>query len=179
MNAFKKVLNDLYANQEITVVDIQTTHFDLFCSDLCAEAIKIVVAPKKGLYTAVELQELMLHLTKQTPSTKDSFTDYENRMEFGKLYFDEKIGVRKTRTETVITDDSILAKNPEGFEQGRRIAEYERELTRRTWVYLYPNVQIALRAVHDGEDIFGIDRIDLDRFRGRTARLIVRLEFQP
>lgn len=184
MSMLSEVKKDLYANKNIAVVDISIdrsgagSYFEKRW-----ETVDIVVAPKKGIYEADKLQALMEQLTPSVRcSDSDSFSEGSHAMSFGKLYFDEVIGTEKRNIhrEIILTDEDFLSKGLEGFVDGKRIIKEEKTvmLERRTWVRLYPNLKIALEAVHNGTDRFHIDMEKLAKSKGRFASLLARLGYK-
>lgn len=182
LNAVKK---DLFANAGVGIVDIRIINHIPERNNYWSETVNITVAPNKGIYESAKLQELMLQLTPKVECTdKDSFYESEGYLSFGKLYFDEDIGIEKkyVRREIVITDEDLLKKNFEGFVDGKCVVEKNDNnipLQRRTWVRLYPNVQVALVAVHTGKFMCSIDKAKLSKYKGRLARMLTRLGFKP
>lgn len=185
LSKLSKVKADLFANSSVEIVDIKIVNFIPHASGCWSEMVNITVAPKKGIYESVKLQELMLQLTPKVECTeKDGFYESEGNLSFGKLYFDEDIGIEKkyVRREIIITDEDLLKKNLEGFVDGKCVVEKTDNnipLQRRTWVRLYPNVQVALAAVHTGKFMCSIDKSKLSKYKGRFARMLTRLGFKP
>ena len=110
------------------------------------------IAPKNGLYTADELQEFMVSLVPEglEPTMKDDFYQHGKGglLNFGKLYFDEKIGEERITRICTLTDEELL--NVSGFVDGRRTIEETHPYTRRTWVRPFPNERF-IRDVLNGE----------------------------
>lgn len=129
--------------------------------------VDFVVAPNRGLYTATELQAFMTSLVPGlTPTTSDRFSDWDTSLEFGKLYFDEDIGKEIIRHEITLTEFDFL---PAGVvENGRAVLEEERRIRRRTWVRLYPDIEIAMLAEKYS---FQIPRTDLNAFKQRSRKI--------
>ena len=107
------------------------------------------VAPKDGLYTAKELQRFMLGLIPNLPPTsKDDFVQWkkDGELQFGKLYFDEKVGEERTITKRilVLTDEELLDANR--FVGGKLIIDKDvtEDYVRRTWVRPFPNEAFAM-----------------------------------
>jgi hypothetical protein len=182
LNAVKK---DLFANPSVEVVDIRVQNHLPYADGYWTETVNIVVAPMKGIYEADKLQELMMQLTPSTQCTcKDDFRESETTLSFGKLYFDEDIGVEKRylRRELIITDGDLLKKELKDFVDGKCVIEEGNDniaIRRRTWVRLYPNVQVALKVVNEGECEYGIDKNKLSISKGRFARMLTRLGYKP
>lgn len=185
MNMLNAVKRDLFVNPSVEVVDIKVQNYLPYANGYWTETVNIVVAPKKGIYEADKLQELMMQLTPSTECTcKDDFRESETTLSFGKLYFDEDIGVEKKylRRDLILTDEDLLKKNFEGFVDGKRVIEEGNDnlaIRRRTWVRLYPNVQVALKVVNEGKCEFSIDKSKLSRCKGRFARMLTRLGCKP
>lgn len=175
MSKLEEVRKALFGNAAIVVIDIQTNKFDPDRSGYHQETVDFTVAPKKGIYDADKLQELMMKLVPGVSLTcKDDFRSSGESMQFGKLYFDENIGEEKMRREITITDKTLLSNPPAGFENGKKIIEQTSVLERRTWVRLYPNARIALKATQEGEHEYSIE-FDKLRPGERFVRILHRL----
>lgn len=140
MNMLEHIRQALETNSQIRVVSSEE-RFDTVGG--WGHTVDIRVAPKKGIYTASALQELMMTLVSDLkPSAVDNFDDSGDWLRFGKLYFDEVIGTIATHRVITLTDAVILAV-AEGFVDGKRETHHSRPIGRRVWVRLYPNIQIA------------------------------------
>ena len=122
------------------------------------------VAPKTGgVYTAGELQALMMSLVPELePNQKDDFWESDLAMQLGKLYFDEEIGTEVVRREIVLSDEDMFS-SP-GFVDGKCTIQRTERVQRRTWVRLFPNIQIATAAL-EGADGLSISKSRLSRYR--------------
>jgi hypothetical protein len=187
MSKIEQVKEDLFARQDIVIVDIQTETWPLPLSGLGGwnETFDLIIAPKKGIYDAEGLENFMLGLTTVQPTSSDSFYSSPHNLSFGKLYFDEEIGrVTLVGEETLtIVDENYASRIAEQIKQeyaeGKRKIEAVKKLHRRTWVCLYPNARIALGAAHEGRNKYGISTADLGASKGRVARLLARLGIRP
>ncbi len=104
--------------------------------------VDIHVAPLCPVYTGPELQTLMMSLVPDLePTCKDNFRDLSESMEFGKLYFDEVIGMEIVVQQLELTDPSMW--DTEGFADGKRVIRREKKIQRRIWVRLFPDFIIA------------------------------------
>lgn len=183
MSLVKQVLEDVYANRDIVVVDVKIRNFIPERDGYWSETVDIVVAPKRGIYNGKELNHLLNRLTKANWTSRDEFNEIGPNtasMSFGKLYFDENIGLENAyiRRDIALTEEDLLAKDFKGFQEGKLTIEEKKKipLTRRTWLRLYPNVNIALRAVNEGENVYSIDVKLLNKEKGgRCVRLLARL----
>jgi len=186
MSKLTQVKAALYRNPKVGIVDVKTSPFKPAppWGGLWSETYDIFVAPRKGIYTAAELQAMLVSLVPDIePNASDSFEDSfagfdsHGSLQLGKLYFDEEIGVMKTRDEVELTDEDLLGSPPQGFVGGKRVSESETPLLRRTWVRLYPNVRHALTAAQEGKNEYTIPFRDL-RPGERLARLLARMGFR-
>ena len=150
MNKLEHIRQALENNSQIMVVSSK----ERFCTvggSSWGHTVDIRVAPKKGIYTASALQDLMMTLVPSLePSCLDEFDDSGEWLRFGKLYFDEVIGTITTHQLVTLTDETVLAV-AEGFVDGKREIRYSREIGRRVWVRLYPSVQIAMDSYKENE----------------------------
>lgn len=170
MNKLAQIRKALQENPHITIVGVlEKNHLPHMVSGW-SHTVDFYVAPKiGGIYTAKELQTLMMSLVPRLePTCKDSFCDFSHEMSFGKLYFDENIGTKAVRHEIVLTDENVFSSK--GFVDGKKIIEFTEKIQRRTWVNLFPNVQIATAALK-GENKYGISMSELKKSRGIVARL--------
>ena len=163
----RKALED---NPNITIVGALERNYLPDSNGYWSHTVDFHVAPKTGgVYTAKELQTLMMSLVLGLePTCKDDFREWDREMEFGKLYFDEDIGTEAVRHEIILTDEDVFSSD--GFVDGKRIIERTEKVQRRTWVRLFPNMQIAAAALK-GENAFRISKNDLSKYRGIVARL--------
>ncbi|MDP3729688.1 MAG: hypothetical protein Q8R26_02990 [bacterium] len=163
----RKALED---NPSITIVGAPERNYLPGRDGYWSHTIDFHVAPKTGgVYTAKELQELMISLIPGLePTRRDDFREWDREMEFGKVYFDEDIGTEAVRHEIVLIDEDMFSSG--GFVDGKRIIERTEKVERRTWVRLFPNAQIAAAAL-EGENKYRIPKSELTKHRGIVARL--------
>lgn len=109
------------------------------------ETVDIIVAPVKPIYDFVKLNKFMEGLISGIKtSAKDSATDYmDGGIHFGKLYFDEKLGVSESEVITRITAIEPEALQNAGVKIGESRSTHENRLERRTWVTPYPDIEVA------------------------------------
>lgn len=161
----------LQGNSTIQIVSVEElTYFPVPHGYRMTHTVDFVVAPTTGIYTAGELESLMMLLVPGLkPTMTDPFKDYDTLMCFGKLYFDEDIGKESIRREITLAETDFL---PSGVvEDGKVIIEESKNLQRRTWVRLYPDVKIAMAAKKDRRYEFEIPRTDLNQFSGRGRKV--------
>ncbi len=167
MSKLTIVRQSLETNPEVVMVHIGGTT-DLpdrngFClPSLACHHVYYWVAPKNGLYTADELQTFMMGLVPGLiPTKKDDFRyDKNSDLEFGKLYFDEKVGEERiiTKRTITLTDEELLSadvtdkelikehmRETFGFVDGKRTidADVTKEYMRRILVSPFPNEAFA------------------------------------
>lgn len=149
-----KVKRALNSNNDVVIVNVEEKIHLPERDGFWSHTVDFWVAPKKGLYTADELQNFMIKLIPDLePSSKDDFREDPYRITFGKLYFDEKIGEERVTTKRVITlTDEKLFDLAGGFPDGKKTIETNEvfDYKRRIWVRLYPNEKFA-RDVLDGK----------------------------
>jgi hypothetical protein len=182
MSKIGQVKKDLFARQDIVIVDIKQKTYPLSGVGGWNETFDFFIAPMKGVYEATALQKLMLGLITLEPTCMDSFCSLTTALSFGKLYFDEEIGqITLVGEETLtITDEDYASRMAEEvkkaeYVEGRRKVESITKLHRRTWVRLYPNVRIALTAAHEGKNEYSILATELQESKRPIARLLARL----
>ena len=170
MSKLTHVREALQDNQTIAIVGAPEQNYLLGKDSYWGHTVDFHVAPKTGgVYTAKELQALMMSLVPGLePTLKDDFQEWDREIEFGTLYFDENIGTETVRREIVLSDEDMFSSG--GFVDGKRIIERTEKVQRRTWVRLFPNVQIAAAAL-EGENEFLISKSELSKYRGIVARL--------
>lgn len=150
MDKLTTVRDALEANPDIVIVDVRDYNYIPERDGYWSHTVDFIVAPKKGIYSADKLQELMITLVPAlNPTTTDKFRQWDWEMAFGKLYFDEEVGTEEIaiNRKITLTDEKLFSM--EGFQNGQRTIEVHKKepLRRRTWVRLYPNVEIALLAL--------------------------------
>ena len=162
MTKLTQVQKVLQENLDITIVDRSEKNYLPGRCGYFSHTMDFYVAPKTdGVYTAENLQTLMMSLVPGlNPTSKDDFHEERNgHMNFGKLYFDEEFGTEAVRREITLTDEDMFASD--GFVNGKRVIEHTDRVRRRTWVRLFPNVQIATDALK-GKNEFGIPKSELE-----------------
>ena len=140
MSKLSIVRQALETNPEVIIVDSQERNYLPDRSGFFCHTMDYWVAPKDGLYTAEELQDFMMSLVPEglQPTCKDDFRQYDKNsdLEFGKLYFDEKVGEERKITKRILTltDEELF--NVAGFVNGEQTIDNDviQEYTRRTWV---------------------------------------------
>lgn len=167
MSKLRQVRAALEGNSNITIVDVSEGNFLNGSVNGWSHTMDFMVAPKTGgVYDAADLQRLMLSLIPGLEtSCRDDFRDRgDGGLKFGALYFDENIGVVRTHSEVVLTDEDVRA--TKGFTDGKLVTDNECSVCRRTWVRLYPSVALA-RAIITGEcdAKYEIFKEDLDKYR--------------
>lgn len=167
MSKLAQVRKALEGNPNISIVGAPERNYLPDRSGFFSHTVDFHVAPKSGIYTAEELQALMMSLVPGLgPTCKDDFREWDDGMEFGKLYFDEQIGTEDiSRTINLTVDDAAA----EGFVDGQQIVEKTLPVERRTWVRLFPDAQIASAALK-GENVYRISKDDLPGKRGILSR---------
>jgi len=143
----KKVLEALKNNDSVVIVGTE----EKTCLPVefnsktvgTSHTVDIFVAPKVGLYNPGQLQTLIMSLVPGLiPTCKDSFSggmDKTQSLSIGVLYFDETFG----EIEIEVYDDSDYK---QVFNEATTEKKLKRYLRRRTWVRLYPDIQIGEKA---------------------------------
>ena len=139
MSKLSTIKETLQHNPDITVL-IHASEPFIRNDPLWIQTYDFLVAPKKGLYSAAELQEFMLSLVPGLePDSKDDFKQYVNSdrtLRFGALCFAETIG-----HVAITTDDPDF--EPFAFFPNSYAHCHEQELCRRIMVYPFPNEEYA------------------------------------
>ena len=159
MSKLETVRKALEGNPEVVVVDLQTKNYFPGRDGHFTQTADFLVAPTVGLYTAEALQRFMHSLVPGLePTTQDAFSQHKDTLEFGKLYFDEKIGEERVVTQVTHTmTDSELTRAIEimgkgGIEniyglndQGMLVVNTDKTMDhlRRTWVSPFPTEQFV------------------------------------
>ncbi len=170
MSALTQVHAALKNNLDIEIVGVRNKNYIPCRDSYWSHTIDFIVAPRRGVYDIPKLQEMMVSLIPDSrPTMKDDWGEGGDTVKVGSLYFDEDIGTEFIHRELVLSDADLHS--CEGFVGGKRIIEETRELRRRTWVTLYPNIPIAA-AVFRGElSSFRIPKREIDKHRGVLATL--------
>ena len=170
MSKFETVRKALESNPAVVVVDLKTENYFPNRHDYFTQTARFLVAPTVGLYTVDALQRFMHSLVPGLkPTSVDAFYQSSDSLEFGKLYFDEKIGEERVVTQVThtmtdpeftrkfeVTGDNRL-KNIYGLNrQGVLVVDSHRTVDhqRRTWVRPFPTEQFVrdlLEGRVDGE----------------------------
>ncbi|MBP9782381.1 MAG: hypothetical protein KBC50_01465 [Candidatus Pacebacteria bacterium] len=160
MSKLTHVREALKNNLNITIVAALEQNYLPSKSGYWSHTVDFYVAPKNGcVSTANELQALMMSLVPGLElSCKDNFTESDIEIKFGKLYFDEYIGTRASRLEIILTDSDMFS--TKGFVDGKYLVEKSQKVERRTWVSLFPSVQIATAAL-EGKNQYSISKSQL------------------
>ncbi len=169
MSKLTQVRKALEDNPSITIVGAPERNHLPSRDGYWSHTVDIYVAPKTdGVYTVEGLQTLMMSLVPELEQTcKDNFSEGDYSMSFGMLYFDEVIGTEAVRREMVLSDEDMFSSD--GFTDGKLIIEYVNDVKRRTWVRLFPNVEIATVALL-GENQYEISKKDLAKYLGDKPR---------
>ena len=111
------------------------------------------VAPKTGLYTADELQEVMVGLVPKglEPSKVVNFSQWYGRGDglsdliLGRLHFNEKVGGERRITKRILTLSDKELSDVIGFVDGKRTIDTDvtEEYSREIVVEPYPNEAFA------------------------------------
>ena len=158
------VRSALRENPNVVLVGTRTENYLPGREGYFSHTVDFYAAPKVGIYSADELQKFMMHLLPGVePTCKDNFGESGSELRFGKLYFDEKIGEERITRICTITDRELLGtiEIVEGqvingyvpkidLKTGQVTLTSTQDYTRRTWVRIYPNEQLA-RDVFEGK----------------------------
>ncbi len=189
MSKLSIVRKTLESNPAILIVNVTGENYFPERKGFFSQTVDFIVAPKKGIYSAPELQLFMMGLVPGLePTCTDDFRQYGKTRDLsvGKLYFDEKIAEEKKITRRIITstDDELTNMlemvddkpiNFYGFEDGKRTIDTEviEDHLRRTWVRPYPDVNIA-KAVLEGK-IFSPYNITAEEFEKYRSNFLQRM----
>ncbi len=173
MSKLAIVRSSLQVNTNIQIVAVDERTYFPEPHGYWTHTVDFIVAPNTGIYAAPKLQEFMLALMPALPPTSvDKFYDWDTTMELGKLYFDEDLGKETITHNLVLTESDFL---PMGsVEDGKTCFERERKIQRRTWVRVYPDVEIAM--LHQKYE-YRVPRTDLkvSQSRGKKQGFIGRI----
>lgn len=179
MSKLTIVRQALETNPEVVIVNADVRNYLPDRNGFFCHTVSYWVAPKNGLYTADELQTFMMGLVPDlTPTQKDAFRQYDKNgdLQFGKLYFDEKVGEERRTTKRILTltDEELL--NVAGFVDGKQTIDEDvtEKYTRRTWVCPFPNEAFA-RDVLKGKLAFSQYCAKLSDLKKYQPNLIQRL----
>lgn len=158
MSKFETVKKALETNPEVILVNMDLKNYFPERDGYFTQTADIYVAPKQGLFTGDELQEFMEGLIPGLkPTSVDRFHQYNDSLDFGKLYFDEKIGeervvIKRTHTMTDPEFTSTFDVKDNGLEnvyglneQGILVIDTDKTEAheRRTWVRPFPTEKFA------------------------------------
>jgi hypothetical protein len=102
--------------------------------------INYIIAPKSGLYTVSELQSFMANLIPGLePNYKQDFEQCRNSLRLGIMYFDEKIGEKKTSITENLSSAYDEDSNVKWLVTGENSHQTTEEYARRIWITLTPN----------------------------------------
>lgn len=180
MSKLTEIKKDLYANSDIIVVGIKIIN-NIPKRDCWSETVNIVVAPKEGVYEADKLQLLMEELVLSVKRCdQDRFYGEGGPLSIGVLYFDEEIGTETNYAcrEIVLTDNELLARDFDEFVDGKQLTKTASStyiFRRRTWVRLYPDLQIALQVIRNGKNEYRIEKEKMIKHRDLLSRVISNL----
>ncbi len=149
MSQLKVIKEALESNPEVITIKVNellnTLHiFDSIVSSI-VHMVNYIVAPKRGLYTANELQRFMMELVPGIePIHTNKFVQYSDRLEFGGLSFEEIIIEEQKRVKRIFTlkDKDIVLGD---FVNGQKIVSWDGLENFKRMIYLtpYPNETIA------------------------------------
>ena len=141
MSKLSIVRQSLEANPNVVIVKVDDQKYFPNADGFWSHKVDYIVAPRRGLYTADELQPFMMSLVPDglAHSSVNHFSQYPKKLIFGTLYFDEKVG-EEERILT-LTDEELFDADIEGFTDGK--ITVKQDLQRRTWVRPYPNEAFA------------------------------------
>lgn len=156
MSLLSTVRTGLQSNTNIQIVSVREANHFPDPREYWSHIVSFYVAPTTGIYEIRELMEFMNLLIPGLPPTSiDPFEESKTSLTFGKLYFDEKIGEESVIRKITISDPDFPL--PDAVAGGGAILQENRDLFRRIFVQLYPNMQIA-RAAADGQLTFSISK---------------------
>lgn len=168
MSKLTHIRKALQNNPNIKIVSAPERNYLPNRDGFWSHTVDFYVAPTGGVYTAKELQELMISVIPElAPTCKDDCRDWGHELQFGRLYFDEDIGTEIIRREIVLTDEDMFTCG--GCIDGKRIIEGSEKVRRRTWVRVFPNVKIAEEAL-TGKNEYRISKNELSRHRSIFTR---------
>lgn len=138
-----RVRESLAANKDVVVIG-EIVHTP--ASSEWGQTVDIFTAPKKPVYNAKGLNQILDNLVGIPNSMIDRFHEGKFDLNLGKLYFDEVIGVvekyiRERFTPKVALDLETIDKL--AISQEEKKHDEVEEIKRRTWVRLYPDEESA------------------------------------
>jgi hypothetical protein len=175
MNKLTQVKKALFANDAIIVGVTKIENRLPYNTGGWAHTLNFHVAPAHpGLYTAKELQSLMVSLVpKLKPTAMDPFEQRTDSLCFGKLYFDEQIGTTINRYTARLSDQDLLLELgvANGWVDGKHVVNTQGKLMRRIWVSLFPNAKIASDASANGINKYGIKLEELEKYYKKPSMM--------
>lgn len=174
MSKLSVVKGSLEARTDLIIASIRTQQFyPTTCG--WSQTVDIWVAPVQGIYKAAGLQEFMMGLVPEgiEASCMDQFREWQDELEFGKLYFDEEIGYEDITRRCTITEEWLPM--PEGFVDGYKEIESRIPYRRRTWVRVFPDAQIATDILSGAlKTEYRIKNCDLRRYQPGFLERVLR-----
>jgi len=171
MSKLTIVRQALETNPEIVIAKVfEKKYFENYVSTTgWCHTLDFFIAPKKGLYTADELQAFMIGLVPGlAPTAKDEFRQYKGGgMDFGKLYFDEAVGKEKITRIGAITDEEL--KHAAGFVDGQRTIEETLPYQRRIWVRPFPSEAFVKDVLENKVRESGATSQELRKYQARPG----------
>jgi hypothetical protein len=138
LETIKKALSNPY------IVIINTSEKAFPPENGIVNVIYYFVAPKSGLYAVDELQAFMTNLIPGLePNYKQDFEQCKNSLRLGEMYFDEKIGEKKTDITEIISSAPEEKENVNWLVPGKKSHETTEEYDRRIWITLAPSKAIG------------------------------------
>lgn len=188
LNIINRVLR---ANPEVVIVNVdQQGNLDIALgysrTEVLTHEVKFAVAPKKGLYTATELQGFMETLKSQIPGKiysqnncrepehpEKDFAFYmkspETYLRRGVVQYAEIVG-NEQRTKDVsriinitvddLVDNSKLISDKKMNKKTQQT--FQQDYLRRIWIELYPNQELAKQAI-SAPDALSVLYVSLDQ----------------
>lgn len=171
MSKLTQVRKALQENPNVTIVGALEKNHLPYRDGYWSHTIDFYVTPKGGVYTTKELQALMMSLVPGlVPTCRDDFYELGGGMKFGKLYFDEDIGIEAVYHKITLIDEDMFSSR--GFVDGKRVIERTEKVQRRTWVRLFPNTQIAVAVLEGKNEAYSISESELAKHCRVVARLV-------
>lgn len=150
----------LEAHPNISIVATRDNNHLPKKSAYWSHVVEFFIAPApNGVYIAEELREILCSLFPDIPPTMLWGAEQSGSMfNYGTLVFDEVIGKKTWRTTFELTDETLFSAN--GFTDGKLENVQTEEVSRRTFVHLFPDQDLAKDAFR-GKNVPGIH---IDRY---------------